>query len=293
MGEASWTLGGEGGGGGGGGRLSVPGDGSSASTMRRFSGLHTLASLILSLNKLYGSIPPALAHNAVQLVCFRGAVNLLSGTLPEALRGMTLLGEFAITENGVAGAIPQAFCCLQRLDSLRLGHNHLSETIHKLICCLPSSLRRMQLQRNPLSGYLPSCLGSLSALKDVWVGENNIRGSIPDNLRYMTELENFNASFNRIRGTLPAGVASLREFDVSGNAITGAIPAAWHKQLSLVQFSCRKNLLEGTMPSSFPNIGMAGLLDFEVSGTGVVDGSSGLRGALPDALGRASSLWIP
>ena len=186
MSEATWTLG------GGGGGLSPSGDGSSASAiMRRFSGLHTLARLRLSSNKLYGSIPPALAHDAVQLVYFDGTVNLLSGTLPEAIFGMTLLGEFAITKNGIAGAIPQALCCLQRLHLLRLGRNRLSEAIHKLICCLPSSLRRMQLQLNSLSGYLPSCLGSLSSLKAVRVGKNNIGGSIPDSLRCMTELEHF------------------------------------------------------------------------------------------------------
>ena len=253
----------------------------------RYASLQTLVLFGLNNNKLHGPVSPALA--ADHAVALRLYGNFLSGTLPEALSGMTMLSQLDIKGNKIIRAIPRAVCCLRRLHDLKAGDNSLSEPFNTHICCLPPSLEVLQMYTNSLSGCLPVCLESLRALRNFWASENNLQGQFPEALRYITSLKTFYVESNQMRGALPDGLASLIDFRVTNNALVGAISDSWRNQLSIRCFHCGQNLLEGTIPSSFPHRGMVWLASFGLAGTDT-HGSSSLHGTLPTTFARIGSI---
>lgn len=88
-----------------------------------------------------------------------------------------------------------------------------------------TSLRRLDLSRNRLTGPIPSVTGLVN-LQELLLSRNTLSGSIPS-LAGLSKLESFNVSTNQLTGAIPAltGLTSLRSFDVSFNRLTGAAPA--------------------------------------------------------------------
>lgn len=77
-----------------------------------------------------------------------------------------------------------------------------------------------------LSGSLPPSIATLTALRDIWLGNNTLSGSIPD-LSSLKMLETLHLEDNRFTGEIPSSLGNikgLRELFLQNNNLTGQIP---------------------------------------------------------------------
>ncbi|MEP7344079.1 MAG: hypothetical protein ABI877_02370 [Gemmatimonadaceae bacterium] len=85
----------------------------------------------------------------------------------------------------------------------------------------------IRLATNNLTGTLPSSLGVLSHLTELFLPDNHLTGTIPSSLGSMTDLRELWLSVNQLTGGIPASLGSLtslRTMVLANNQLTGAIP---------------------------------------------------------------------
>ena len=73
-----------------------------------------------------------------------------------------------------------------------------------------------------LSGTIPSQLGDIAQLQELWLYGNSISGTIPAEMGKLSQLERLNLFSNSISGTIPsqlASLASLEVLDVGNNRL--------------------------------------------------------------------------
>ena len=120
----------------------------------------------------------------------------------------------------------------------------------------------LNLDNNNLTGSLPSEIGELIRLENLWMRRNDLSGLIPD------ELEN-------LRGTLVS-------LDLSDNSLSGEIPAELGRLRKLEELYLNGNRLSGYVPSDLGRLGKYGVLeDLDLQF------NSGLYGAIPEGLSYA------
>ena len=91
-----------------------------------------------------------------------------------------------------------------------------------------TSLRRLDLYSNRLTGSIPAELGSLTSLGRLDLYRNWLTGSIPAELGSLTNLEYLDLYHNRLTGEIPAELGDLTKLEglwLSFNFLTGEIPA--------------------------------------------------------------------
>lgn len=121
---------------------------------------------------------------------------------------------------------------------------------------LKEEVEGIYLTDNNLTGYLPSEIGDLVTIKDLWLdssGQNKIGGTIPKEIGKLKHLKQLYLNHNRLTGSIPAELCNLNlevcylgdnmlsgqyppeianlldgirdyHFELAGNSITGAIP---------------------------------------------------------------------
>jgi hypothetical protein len=90
-----------------------------------------------------------------------------------------------------------------------------------------TGLTFLSIVSNQLSGTIPSSLGALMALNELWLNDNQLNGTIPSSL-----------------GALMA----LRRLDFGKNQLSGAIPLFLGDLTALIRLFLKGNQLVGTMP---------------------------------------------
>ena len=92
-----------------------------------------------------------------------------------------------------------------------------------------TSLQRLYLYDNQLTGTIPSELGSLTSLLYLSLWSNQLTGAIPSELGDLTNLQRLYLYDNQLTGTIPSELGSLTSLlylSLWSNQLTGAIPAA-------------------------------------------------------------------
>ena len=108
----------------------------------------------------------------------------------------------------------------------------------------------MVLARNELSGEIPPGLANLSSLFRLELGRNRLTGRIPRELGQL-RLGYLNLSDNQLSGEIPAelaGIPGLRELELGKNRLTGNIPPALCDAPILFSFYVNDNQLTGEVP---------------------------------------------
>ncbi|KAK6937858.1 Leucine-rich repeat-containing N-terminal, plant-type [Dillenia turbinata] len=140
-----------------------------------------------------------------------------------------------------------------RIISIGLSSKSLSGSLPSDLNQL-KNLKSLSLQRNQLSGPLPS-LSDLSNLQSVFLDNNNF-SSVPSSfLSGLTSLQTFSISENPglEPWTIPEGLAdssNLMEFLASRANIVGSIPDLFGKLTSLKSLKLSYNNLTGSLPLS-------------------------------------------
>ena len=120
-----------------------------------------------------------------------------------------------------------------------------------------TNLQTLDLTLNDLSGNIPPQLGNLTSLENLSLGANQLTGSIPTDLGKLTNLEFLDLSFNNLTGSIPSqlgNMKSLVELWLGFNQLTGNIPTEFGSLTNLTDLVLSDNPLSGSIPLSFVDL---------------------------------------
>jgi len=149
-----------------------------------------------------------------------------------------------------------------------------------------SNLTTLGLYGNGLVGTIPSEIGRMTSLKQLWIDSNSMRGTLPTELGLLTQLEQLDVFGNNFNGQLPSqlgNLGNLKRLSGYGNFFTGTIPQQFGGLSKLTELFLDGNLIGGTIPFA---LGYAqNLKDLRLH-------NNVINGKLPPELGLLSRLRV-
>nr|XP_027120343.1 MDIS1-interacting receptor like kinase 2-like [Coffea arabica] len=152
-----------------------------------FSSLPNLEYVDLSMNELFGSIPPQVG-NLSKLIYLDFSANMLSEEIPPEIGLLKNLQVLHLNENHLSGPIPEELSHLVHLTELDLNTNNISGTIPSSLANL-RNLTYLSLYENQFSGPIPPEIGNLSNLVTAFLSSNHLTGSIPHVLGNLNNID--------------------------------------------------------------------------------------------------------
>ncbi|KAG0561879.1 hypothetical protein KC19_9G100100 [Ceratodon purpureus] len=208
---------------------------------------------------------------------------------------MTSLVEVYLGGNQLTGPIPSQLASLKNLQYLGLEYNNLQGPIPTWLGGMTSllelggltSLVKLYLGGNQLTGHIPSQLASLKNLQYLGLEFNNLQGPIPSWLGGLTSLVELTLGDNQFTGHIPNELGSLKRLQtltLQGNNLCGPIPPSLQNCSSLQYLFLSDNNLSGTLPSGFEDLTVLwpSLYAFSIS-------NNKLEGNLPLSLASLNS----
>ncbi|KAH0714903.1 hypothetical protein KY284_007808 [Solanum tuberosum] len=259
-------------------RLSVGGNLIQGNIPTEILQLENLQVLGLEKNNFTGMIPESIGQLR-QLSKLYFHHNKFSGEIPHSLGNLTRLIELDLGSNKLQGTVPSNLGSCKLLSLLYLNGNQLSGPIPKELFEL--SLIEFDLSNNHLTGYFPVGIGSgnLTGLINlIYMNHsyNNLSGEIPSSFGTLTSLRELYLGNNALQGAIPASLSSLSSIeymDLSHNHFAGRIPKFLDELVSLKFLNLSYNDLEGEVPlkGAFRNMSAVSLV-----------GNSELCGGIPE-----------
>nr|XP_023877164.1 LRR receptor-like serine/threonine-protein kinase GSO1 [Quercus suber] len=192
--------------------------------MHFIMGCYHLEFLILSNNSFSGQIFPA-NSNWTHLSYLYLDNNHFSGTLPTWMGNMTYLEDIVMAKNHFEGPIPIELCKLVDLTYLDLSDNNLFGSVPS--CFNSSRISYFHLNKNCLSGPIPSSFQNNSNLLALNLGDNHLTRNIPNWIGSLSSLRILLLKANHLGGQIPIQVCLLKKLnilDLSYNKFSGLIP---------------------------------------------------------------------
>ncbi|WP_338766988.1 choice-of-anchor D domain-containing protein [Bernardetia sp. ABR2-2B] len=265
----------------------------------------SLVSITLAANNFTGNIDAI--GNATNVQAIELYNNQLTGSIPASIGGLTELTYFNIgeTNGGVANnfegssanSIPDEIGNLGKMEDLYLNGINLKGEIPATIKDLGfdgsnHNLRYINLVNNNLEGAIPTEIGSLISLEELYLSNNNLTGSIPTELDNLTALTDISLSRNGLSGSIPdlSGLINLRKLYLEENALEGSFADLVTTSLSnlpkLNSLGLNDNQLEGVIPSEINQVG----LDVSHNLVYLNLGNNNLEGVIPNSISGLTAL---
>ncbi|CAL5397136.1 unnamed protein product [Camellia sinensis] len=270
-----------------------------------FSSFPNLAYIDLSMNNLFGVIPPLIGSLSKLIYLdlstnqFSGNIppkiglltnldtlylveNQLNGSIPQEIGQLKSLTELALYTNSLSGPIPASLGNLRNLTLLYLYDNHLSGSIPQEIGKL-KSLQNLSFEANNLTGLIPTSFGDLSSLILLHLWNNQLSGSIPKELGNLTFLNDLGLSENQLSGPIPASLGNLSRLEflfLRSNQLSGPIPHEFGNLKNLLMIEMDHNQFSGNLPE----LCQGGKLTY------FIVNHNQLTGTIPQSLKNCSSL---
>ena len=115
----------------------------------------------------------------------------------------------------------------------------------------------LELNQNGLSGVLPSELGDLTYLQELWLAENRLSSVLPPELGNLTNLRVLWLAANDLSDALPSELGDLTNLEVLGlccNAFSDALPSELGDLTNLKELDLSANQFSGSLPLSLGNL---------------------------------------
>ncbi|KAM7515747.1 hypothetical protein LguiA_005330 [Lonicera macranthoides] len=240
-----------------------------------FSSFPNLTYFELSVNELYGSIPPQISALS-KLKYLDLSANLFSGIIPPEIGHLTNLETLHFFENQLTGSIPREIGQLKSLYELMLYKNFLEGPIPSSMGNL-SNLAILYLYENKLSGSIPKEISQLKSLYDLELSTNSLEGSIPSSIGNLSNLAFLRLNENKLSGSIPQEIGKLKylhDLEFHTNSLEGPIPSCIGNLSNLVSLYLYENQLSGPIPQE---LGSLKLVSLQID-------TNQLSGHLPDQI---------
>ena len=172
-----------------------------------------------------------------------------------------------------------------RVTSVDLTSNNLSGSIPSELGSL-LSLSELFASGNQLTGSIPATIGNLTNLLSLRLSNNQFTGSIPSELGNLVNLSDLYLSGNQLMGSIPSelgNISNLRDFTVSDNQLTGSIPSELGNLTKLWRLFASRNQLAGSIPAELGNLSILTTLSLF---------DNQLTGSIPSELGELKNLVV-
>jgi hypothetical protein len=120
------------------------------------------------------------------------------------------------------------------------------------VTCSGGHVTDLKLHNNQLRGTIPSRLGNLAGLKQLWLHNNQLSGGIPLELGDLASLRGLRLWGNQLSGPIPAVVGDLLDLStlkLHSNALGGEVPASITNLINLTDTDLGYNMLTATDPA--------------------------------------------
>nr|XP_018678818.1 PREDICTED: receptor-like protein 12 [Musa acuminata subsp. malaccensis] len=250
---------------------------------KSIGGLQNLQMLSLEDNLISGQIPETIGglQNLKLLIL---DFNSITGQIPNTIGRLHSLLHLDISHNNLSGPLPKTMGSLCNLTVLDLVSNNISGELTDLFdglstCAQGASLLALYMQVNHLSGTIPSSMGQLSRLGDIFLSSNSLVGNITEaHFSNLTNLMALEISFNSFDIILPNDwhpPFNVKYLGMSFSHLRAELPAWLQTQTRLTFLYLRQVGLYGNLPVWFANFSR-GLQNLDM-------GSNNLQGQLPFA----------
>ncbi|CAI7793016.1 unnamed protein product [Closterium sp. NIES-54] len=224
-----------------------------------------LKDLILSRNRLTGSIPGGTLGGLSVLNAFDVGDNGLTGSIPTEIGNLRALRYLTIQNNRLEGALPSSLTACTGLVALAAGTNRLGGPFPVNTLLRLPKLESLSLKRN---GFIVTSLAPLANhpnLRDIDLSQNKVARRILATLAQMKSIQSLSLAGNRLTGSVPAFLLAnqpkLYKLDLSFNRLSGSFPwTAVQGAPELVGLDIQNNMLSGRIPdNSFKGLRMSSL----------------------------------
>ncbi|RYQ99916.1 hypothetical protein Ahy_B07g087927 [Arachis hypogaea] len=170
------------------------------------------------------------------------------------------------------------------LKKIDLSYNNLTGKVPSWFGSM-MQLTMLELGFNNLVGNIPPTLGNLSSLDTLYLAGNNLEGPIIHALGRLSNLEYLSLSTNNLSGQVPNAfynLSNLQVLDISNNKLMGPISSNLHLAFpNLSVFVVASNQFTDNFPSSLCNL--TRLIEFDLS-------FNNFRGLIPPTWGSSNNL---
>nr|AAK58682.1 verticillium wilt disease resistance protein [Solanum lycopersicum] len=266
-----------------------------------------------SSNNLNNSIPTDIGKSLGFASFFSVANNGITGIIPESICNCSYLQVLDFSNNALSGTIPP--CLLEystKLGVLNLGNNKLNGVIPDSFS-IGCALQTLDLSANNLQGRLPKSIVNCKLLEVLNVGNNRLVDHFPCMLRNSNSLRVLVLRSNKFYGNLMCDVTrnswqNLQIIDIASNNFTGVLNAEFfsnwrgmmvaddyvetgrnHIQYEFLQLS--KLYYQDTVTLTIKGMELELVKILRVF-TSIDFSSNRFQGAIPDAIGNLSSLYV-
>ena len=139
-----------------------------------------------------------------------------------------------------------------RVTRINLNRNELSGEVPSEIQYFPH-LRQLRLDYNDLEGEIPAEIGKLTELRRMDIDGNLFSGQIPPEIGNLVNLRVLWMGGNRMSGPIPpefGNLTSLRELYLYEAAFDGSIPAEFGALTELRRLDLRDTRIDGSIPAT-------------------------------------------
>ncbi|ONH99569.1 hypothetical protein PRUPE_6G036400 [Prunus persica] len=250
----------------------------------------TLQELDISVNNLSGGLPSSFTSCSSLVSLNLGHNQLYGNFLSSIVSSLPSLRYLYVPFNNITGPVPLSLTNGTRLQVLDLSSNAFTGNVPSGFCSsnAPSTLEKILLANNFLSGTVPSELGNCKNLKAIDLSFNSLIGPIPSEIWSLPNLSDLVMWANNLTGEIPEGICinggNLETLILNNNLITGTIPRSIAKCTNMIWVSLSSNRLTGDIPSGIGNLIKLAILQL---------GNNSLSGQIPAELGKCQSLiWL-
>nr|GEX33747.1 protein kinase-like domain-containing protein [Tanacetum cinerariifolium] len=253
--------------------------------------LSLLVIFSLSENQLSGSLPSEIGNQLLNLESLQLRNNELAGVLPPSLSNCSKLGLTEMSDNNFSGKLTIDFSKLRDIHHIALDSNNFhgrgEADDMRFIDSLKNCTRLVILELSICNfvGMLPISIGNLSdQLSILNLGDNQLFGSLPSSIGSLVGLTNLFLNSNRFKGKIPTTIGNLKKLQrltLYRNQFLGPIPHAIGNLSLLTELYLYSNELEGHTLSSLVDCKNLNYLDLSYNS---------LRGKVPKQLLQLPSL---
>ncbi|XP_037480139.1 receptor kinase-like protein Xa21 [Triticum dicoccoides] len=255
-----------------------------------FSSLSYLEFILMDNNLFHGRLPASVA-NVTNVKRLQFGPNFFSGTVPADLGRLGYLLSLELSSTSLEAKEPNdwefitALTNCSQLQNLELGSSKFGGVLPSSVSNLSTSLKRLDLQSNTISGNIPKDIGNLANLEYLVLDSNSFRGTLPSTFGRLNKLQLFSVENNKISGSIPLTFGNLTELislELQANAFSGNIPSTLGNLTKLLTLNLASNKFSGQIPIAVFNISTLSLiLDLSYNN---------FEGSIPQEIGHLKNL---